>query len=252
MRFQGTALEKWIFRMPDAQRYAAAANCMSVPILVAIFRYLLPCVNWNHDYVDHCSASSDTTHVGLPAATALVSNSCGEDASNTGVTAGVDGGVSNASCGDATWKTLGALGPRLCAHDCFCDLHSALLAPQRGTGRQRELFPLLLIPGEVVVDSVGGSITTLAHAQSYLDAVIVWLNWLHGVRSDQVMCSKITAAQRESHGVVVEAAVALHERLQTSIDKRGNEGWTPVEEAGATPPLSYCGRCLDSYPCRDV
>ena len=65
---------------------------------------------------------------------------------------------------------------------------------------------------------------TLAHVRFYLDAVIVGLKWLHGARPDKVTCSEATAAQRESHAVVVGAAVALHERLQTSIDKQGNEG----------------------------
>ena len=46
LRFQGISSSDWKFNLSDAQKYAAAGNCMSVTVLEAIIRSLLPCVRW--------------------------------------------------------------------------------------------------------------------------------------------------------------------------------------------------------------
>jgi hypothetical protein len=56
-------------------------------------------------------------------------------------------------------------------------------------------------------------------AARYVDAVVVGLNWLYGIRPISFALGSVTTAQREAHTVLARAAASLHRRLPEAIDQ---------------------------------
>ena len=73
---------------------------------------------------------------------------------------------------------------------------------------------------------------------AYLDSVVVGLNWLYGVRANDIGPRRPTVAQAAAHRVIIAAATTLHAHLTDSIESRASGGWDLFEAAGSAPPLA--------------
>ena len=252
LRLQGIDHKNWVFSMTSAQKFAAAGNSMSVSVLSAIFRALLPCIG----FTARTLPSTGRSATGMPPAspTCVV---CSDEApplvsspaSLGQVTCSDEAQSSFARPACPVWDALGALGDKLCAEPGFAELHAALRSPQQALGRQRDLFPLPLVSSVMIAELTGGAHESVNGAQRYIDAVVVGLNMLHGVHADNIRCTRPTVAQLESHGIIVAAALDLHKRLRDSISDRRNEGWESFEQAGSTPPLALVADAVSVPSC---
>ena len=128
--------------------------------------------------------------------------------------------------GSKVWSVLGALGRRLCFELLVAELHRSLRDAPPVTTRVRELFPLpLLDRGER--DLINGVAESAEQDfLDYLDAVIVGLNWMYGIRSSSVVCGRHTAAQRTAQEVIVQ-----------------NDSATPGERSERLGRPPGCGVC---------
>ena len=135
------------------------------------------------------------------------------------------------------WTALGQLGRALCNHSMFAGLYRALRGPQETAVRVRELFPLPLIPRIVVEAHFNLYWPAVDEASSYLDGVIVGLNWMYGFDGSGMSIGRMTAARREAHAVILSSAAFHRDRLADGIGTRTNEGWHSFEKKGEAPRL---------------
>ena len=110
------------------------------------------------------------------------------------------------------WTALGKLGRAQCVHSVFATLYEALRMPVAPVSRVRDLFPLPLIPKGLIADRLGLVGFAVEEASSYLDGVIVGLNWMYGFRLDVLALSSLPSTQRAAHEVILESGTAW-ERL---------------------------------------
>ena len=83
-----------------------------------------------------------------------------------------------ASASATTWKVLRALGSALCEHPMFAELANSLKSATRPLERERELFPLPIIP-VVYIGTFGGFASDdIEDVREYLLGVVVGLNWI--------------------------------------------------------------------------
>ena len=88
-----------------------------------------------------------------------------------------------------------------------------------------------------------------ANAHDYAVVVVVGLNWLYGIRADNVVIGPITVAQREAHAVLFDAAFDLHARLVTSAESRDRRGWGAFEDRGKVPRLDLIAAAVAVPDC---
>ena len=106
------------------------------------------------------------------------------------------------SVADDAWLALGSLGRALCSHDSLNDVYLALRSGLRPPVRIRDLYPLPLIEEEHIAATLGISGVELGDAKTYVDAVIVGLNWMYGFRGCDVSIGSRTSAHRAAHEVI--------------------------------------------------
>ena len=149
----------------------------------------------------------------------------------------------------STWRALGDLGRALCSHGVFAELAATLRAEVRPAERLRELYPLPLVPTDVVASLDGVGREDSCEAKAYFDGVVVGLNWLYGYRGSCISIGTVTAAQGAAHGVIVKAALDLHARLVASFESRDNRGWRVFEEKGEAPRLNLIASAVAVPDC---
>ena len=75
--------------------------------------------------------------------------------------------------------------------------------------------------------------------------MFVGLNFMYGIRVDRLEVDTITAAHRDAHFVILEAALDLQARLLVSFETRVAGGWSNFEDRRCASLKSYrfCRRC---------
>ena len=91
--------------------------------------------------------------------------------------------------------------------------------------------------------------SNLSGVYDYVMGVVVGLNWLYGCWADLVTIGPLTAAQREAHWVITEAAIDSHARLVSSYDDRDQVGWSIFEDKGAAPRLDLITEAVAVLDC---
>ena len=88
--------------------------------------------------------------------------------------------------------------------------------------------------------------TILDYATSYLDGVLVALNWMYGIRAYSFDLGSFTTAQRTAHGVILDSAFFLYERLLEGESERSSEGWHVFEKRGEAQRLELIADAVGS------
>ena len=141
-------------------------------------------------------------------------------------------GHAPASASATTWKVLRALGFALCKHPMFAELTNSLKFFTRPLDRERELFPLPIIPVDYIGKFGGFASDDIEDVREYLLGVVVALNTMYGFRGHGLALGIPTAAQRTAHDVIITSAIDLHSRLVASFDSRIDGCLSNFEDKG--------------------
>ena len=148
-----------------------------------------------------------------------------------------------------TWSALGLLGRLLRQHLFFVDICANLFSPTASIRRERELFPLPIIPRDYLSILPEISDVTIGDACDYFLGVVAALNWLYGYRGFDFTTGKITTAQSCAHKVIVTAGLELHGRLRGDVESRSRRGWRFFEDKGAEPRLELVASAVAVPDC---
>ena len=99
------------------------------------------------------------------------------------------------------------------------------------------MFPLPVVPPGDLSDLDGVCRDSLLDVGACLEAVVVGLNWLYGVRRSDITSGPRTAAQAQAHKVIIDRAIELHQRLAESVGDRTGAGWDHYEAGGSASGL---------------
>ena len=143
------------------------------------------------------------------------------------------------------WSLLGQLGAQLAvANEHLVRLAGACVGDVL-VGRQRDLFPLALLSYIELVLMVPQSPGELAMAWSYLDGVILALNYMYSVTPSASVSRRRTAAQRRALQTTATVCIELVCNLAPVMVGDWSSGWTCFEEGGAAVPLALSFDAVD-------